>query len=87
MTWSGKRYGSLAHGDGTLIWTRGDGKSSGLGRMERGKKRGQWIERWGDGEATGSYVDGKRRGFGSRGGITETNKGANMWRGKKKADG
>ena len=63
VTWSGKRYGSLAHGDGTLIWTRGDGKSSGTGRMEKGKKRGQWIERWGAGEATGSYEDGKRHGF------------------------
>ena len=62
VTWSGKRYGSLAHGDGTLTWTRGDESHSETGRLERGKKQGHWIVR-GGGTSEGLFVDGKRHGF------------------------
>ncbi|MDE2890613.1 MAG: hypothetical protein OXR72_20625 [Gemmatimonadota bacterium] len=61
VTWSGKRYGSLAHGEGTLIWTRGDESHSETGRLERGKKQGHWIVR-GGGTSEGLFVDGKRQG-------------------------
>ena len=61
VTWSGKRYGRLAHGEGTLIWTMGDESHSETGRLERGKKQGHWIVR-GGGTSEGFFVDGKRHG-------------------------
>ncbi len=61
VTWSGKRYGRLAHGDGTLTWTWGDDKLSHTGRLERGKKQGRWVER-GNATHEGPYVDGKPHG-------------------------
>lgn len=62
VTWSGKRYGSLAHGEGTLIWTMGDESHSETGRIERGEKQGHWIVR-GGGTSEGLFVDGKRHGY------------------------
>ena len=61
VTWSGKRYGRLAHGEGTLIWTMGDESHSETGRLERGKKQGHWTVR-GGGTSEGLFVDGKRHG-------------------------
>ncbi len=62
VTWSGKRFGSLAHGDGTLIWTRGDERHSETGRLARGKKEGRWVERMRGASGEGPYVDGVPHG-------------------------
>ncbi len=69
-TWSGNRYGSVAHGPGTLILAddRRKWKFSHTGRLEKGKSVGHWVERkdFGDnkGESKwkGEYVAGKREG-------------------------
>ena len=61
VTWSGNRSGSVAHGQGTLIWVRDDEESSGTGRLERDRKQGCWVVR-GRGTSDGPFVDGKRHG-------------------------
>ena len=62
VTWSGKCSGSIAIGEGTLIWERGDEKYSETGRLERGKKQGRWVVRDDRGTSQGPFVDGKRNG-------------------------
>lgn len=62
VTWSGGRYGSVAHGQGTLIWTRGDETYSQTGRLEKGKNQGQWVGRGSGYTSEGPFEDGKRHG-------------------------
>ena len=63
VTWSGGRYGSLAHGQGTLVWTAGWGKFSNTGRLVKGKSVGHWVMREENGDKeTGEWVAGKREG-------------------------
>ena len=63
VTWSGGRYGSVAHGQGTLIWTSGRGNSSYTGRLEKGKQVGHCVVRRDNGaKEKGEYVAGKREG-------------------------
>ena len=71
MTWTEECSDGLAHGYGTLISVRGNGKKptkksgnyAATGRLQYGKKQGRWYEDWADGrEYRGPYVDGKRHG-------------------------
>ncbi len=62
VTWSGKCSGSMATGEGTLIWARGDQKHTETGRLERGKKQGRWVVRDDGGTSEGLFADGKRNG-------------------------
>ncbi len=62
VTWSGGRYGSVAHGKGTLVWTRGDETYSQTGHLQKGKKQGQWVGRGSGYTSEGPFMDGKRHG-------------------------
>lgn len=63
VTWSGGCYGSVAHGQGTLILTSDWGNSSFTGRLEKGKQVGHWVVRRDNGaKEKGEYVAGKREG-------------------------
>ena len=63
-SWSGTCSEKVAHGEGTLIWTRGDGEYSQSGRLRKGKFHGHWVERSKSGnESKGAYVDGTRHGL------------------------
>ena len=62
VTWSGGPYGSVAHGQGTLIWARGDEIYSQTGHLKKGKNQGQWVGRGGGYTSEGPFEDGKRHG-------------------------
>ena len=63
MTWTGECSDGLAHGEGTLTWVIGNGKDVGTGRLQDGKRHGDWVERFADGTVQeGPYVDGKMHG-------------------------
>ena len=45
VTWSGKCSGSVAQGEGTLMWNGPDEWShSTTGHLQKGKRHGQWVE-------------------------------------------
>ena len=63
VTWSGTCAGGKAHGEGSLIWSKSDNRSTGSGRLRKGKARGHWVWRYSNGEVSeGAYVDGIRHG-------------------------
>ena len=63
VTWSGACLDSVARGEGTLTWIRGDDEYSHKGRMRKGKSHGHWVERDERGFVSqGPYVDGARHG-------------------------
>ena len=65
VTWSGKCSGNLAHGEGTLTGAFTDGSSSitSTGHLQKGKRHGQWVVRWGPfWTEEGPYVEGKKHG-------------------------
>jgi len=62
--WSGRCKNGLLHGRGEESWRDSRNKSTGAGSYQNGKKRGDWVERFGRGDAPneGSYKNGKRHG-------------------------
>ena len=64
VIWSGKCSGSVADGEGTLIWERANEKVHYTGHLQKGKQHGKWIIRDSDRavEGEGPYVDGKKHG-------------------------
>ena len=63
VTWSGKCAGSKAHGEGSLIWSKSDNRSTGSGHLRKGKAQGHWVWRYSNGEVSeGAYVDGIKHG-------------------------
>ena len=65
VTWTGECAGGLAQGPGTLIWIwdSGQGTQEDTGRLQAGKRQGDWVRRNADGNVEeGPYVDGERHG-------------------------
>lgn len=63
VSWSGKCSGHVAHGQGTLIVSKGDYETSDSGNFAKGKKHGYWVghDSYGNG-SEGPYVNGKKHG-------------------------
>ena len=65
VTWAGVCAEGWAQGTGTLIWVWDEGQETAedTGRLQAGKRHGQWILRDSNGSVQeGPYVEGKRHG-------------------------
>ena len=65
VRWTGECAGNLAQGPGTLtwVWDSDKGTRDDTGRLQEGKKHGQWALRPADGNvAEGPYVEGEMHG-------------------------
>ena len=64
MTWTGRCSEGLAQGAGTMTQTFDEGTTiTGSGRVQGGKRHGDWLLRGSDGaEAGGPYLNGERHG-------------------------
>ena len=59
VTWTGECSGGLAQGTGTLAWVRGSNEFSQTGLLQDGKKHGDWVTRFADGNVyEARYVNG-----------------------------
>ncbi len=63
MTWAGECTDGLAHGMGTLTFTRNSSKTEYSGLIQDGKRQGHFVRRRGNGDVgEGPFVDGKPHG-------------------------
>ena len=80
VTWSGACAGGLAEGAGEMTWVSGsppEHSSTDTGKLQQGRRHGQWVERGADGDVReGPYVDGKRHGQ-----WVERNANGSVWEG------
>ena len=63
MTWTGECVGGLAQGTGTLTWISDGNPQTGAGRVQDGRRTGNWVLRYADRSVQeGPYVYGARNG-------------------------
>ena len=66
VTWSSICAGSVAQGTGTIkrVWNDGKSTVEGTGRLQHGKRQGEWVVRDANGDVSeGPYVAGLRHGL------------------------
>lgn len=64
VTWTGECFGGRAQGQGTLkeVW-KDSKQTSSTGKLQAGRKHGQWKERLADGAVLeGPYIEGRKNG-------------------------
>ena len=63
VTWTGECVGGLAQGTGTFTWISDGNPQTGTGRLQDGRRTGDWVLRYADRSVQeGPYVDGARNG-------------------------
>ena len=63
VTWTGECVGGLAQGTGTLTWISDGNPQTGTGRLQDGRRTGNWVLRFANGSVQeGPYVYGARNG-------------------------